>query len=120
MAPDLGLTLKLTHLPAETTESDVRRYLQRFPGMKNEYDCIKKVSEPCQYSHLAGGYLSSVVTLKTQKIAKRLYDSVTSKPGHFTAERGHGFSTPAIDSAFLDLTTLYYSTKGPGGVPTVE
>jgi RNA recognition motif-containing protein len=118
MAPDFGLTLKLTNLPLETTESDVRRYLREFPGMKDKY--IKRVSQPCPYSRLAQGSLSSVVTLRNPDIAKRLCDHVKNDQRNFHAERAGSYSTVAIDSAFLDLTTLYSSTKGPGGKPTVE
>ncbi|KAH0544769.1 hypothetical protein FGG08_001136 [Glutinoglossum americanum] len=118
MAPDFGLTLKLTSLPLETTESDVRRYLREFPDMKDKY--IKKVSEPCPYSRLAQGSLGSVVTLRNRGIAQKLYDHVRRDQRNFHAERGGGYSTVVIDSEFLDLTTLYSSTKGPGGKPTVD
>ncbi|KAH0553125.1 hypothetical protein GP486_006688, partial [Trichoglossum hirsutum] len=118
MAPDFGLTLKLTNLPLESTESDVRRYLQEFSGIKPKY--IEKVSEPCLYSRLTPRSLSSVVTLRNVDIAKKLYADVVRERRNFHAERGGGYSTVAIDSEFLDFTTLYSSTKGPGGVPTVD
>lgn len=117
MAPDFGLTLKLTNLPYGTKELDIRRHLREYPDMKDKY--IKGVSEPCLYSSLTPDRLGALVTLKSVDIARKLYSKISETPKQFLAEEG-GHSMLDIDNDFLDLTTVYTSTKGPNGQPTVE
>jgi len=118
MAPDVGLSFRLMGLPAGATESDIRRYLREYPGIKDQY--IKKVSKPCLYSSLVPGSLGSVITLQTLGIAKDLCNNITASRRPFLAEGSHGHSIAVADATFLDLTTLYCSANAPDGAPNVE
>ncbi|KAL9044596.1 MAG: hypothetical protein Q9214_002279 [Letrouitia sp. 1 TL-2023] len=111
----LSLTLRVTDLPSNTTENDVKSFFEDRIQRSHGKQVVEAVGPICS---AANSTRSTTVSFCSHNAAQKALDLKPSNR-RLTAFDG-GASTLNLDDSFSDLTTIHYAANPETGKPDIE